>query len=486
MKGKMAKLISVVLIVLVATVPTTVWANDPSGRETAQRLKPEELNATALNFAWLLLCAALVFQMQAGFALLGAGLIRAKNTVNYLTKSFLDFSTGAISYWAFGFAFMFGGATLSIGAIKADGINQGNAIIGYSGFFLAGAANDVTTIAFWFFQMVFAATAATIVAGAMAERTKISAYIVYSFIVCGIIYPIYGHWIWGNGWLANLNIGGSLAEGGSIARDFAGSGVVHALGGVLGLIGAWAVGARKGKFDKNGKPRVIPGHNMALVVAGTFSLFFGWFGFNGGSTFAATDLRISVIIVNTMLAGVGGAVIASLINYAMKKQIELPNMCNGALAGLVSVTGGCAFVETWAAFLIGAVGGILMLVGGWFVEHVLKIDDPISAFAVHGIGGIWGLLAIGIFADGKYLGVGGLITGNVNQLTAQFISIIAVLAWATITGLMVFFGIKFTIGLRASEKEELVGLDLHEHGTEVYTPDTDYSDKNGASKKLLI
>ncbi|MDR7569213.1 MAG: ammonium transporter [Armatimonadota bacterium] len=446
----MRRVLPVLLVLLVLCVAAPGWSADPSGAQTIKQ-KPE----AAVNFAWTLIAAFLVFFMQAGFALLGAGLIRSKNTVNYLTKSYMDFSIAALSYWAFGFALMFGGSQLS------SGLEHGNAWIGLSGFFLSGAAYDVTTILYWFFQMVFAATAATIVAGAVAERTKITAYLAYSFIVSAVIYPIYGHWVWGGGWLANLPFGVG-------ARDFAGSGVVHAVGGLLGLVGAAMVGPRLGKYNPDGTPNPIPGHNMTYVVIGTFILFFGWFGFNPGSTLAATDLRISVIAVNTFLAGAAGAVVALYASLVRTGKADIAMACNGALAGLVGITAPCAYVAPWAAVVIGAIAALVMMWSLGFVERTLKVDDPVGAVSVHAAGGLWGLLAVGIFADGTYGGVRGLIVGEVGQLVAQLISMGVVTAWSLITGYIMFALIRSTIGLRASREEELQGLDLPEHGTPAY------------------
>jgi ammonium transporter, Amt family len=462
------------LFVVILALPSSALAGDPSDSELTQTLNPDQLNATAINFVWLLLCSALVFMMQAGFIILGAGLIRAKNTVNYITKCFSGFAVGVLGYWAVGFAFMFGGATLATGAAKAQGIGEGTPLIGTSGFFLAGSAYDVTTAAFWFFQVVFAVTATAIVAGAIAERTKPTAYLLYALLMCTLIYPIFGHWVWGNGWLANLKWGGELSEGGAIIRDFAGSAVVHIVGGTVGLMGAWLVGPRRGKFDATGKARPMPGHNMPYVLLGTALLFFGWFGFNGGSSFAATDLRISIVIINTLLSGAAGAVSVTLYMQLRYNKVDPVNVCNGTLAGLVGVTAPCAFIAPWAAVVIGLVAGLLMLAGVWFVEHFLKIDDPAGAFGVHGVAGIWGGLAVGIFADGSYLGVKGLIAGNVNQFIIQLIGTVAAFLWAAVTGFILFFAIKYTIGLRASDSEELAGLDEPLHTIEAYPKDVEY------------
>lgn len=427
---------------------------DPNGQKTYQ----DDIQGLkiSINYTWTLICAFLVFFMQAGFAFLGAGLIRAKNTLNYLTKSYMDFSAAALSFWAFGFALMFGGSKL------APGLEAGNGWFGYSGFFLAGDSYDVSTAMFWLFQMVFAATAATIVAGAVAERLKFQAYLLYSFFVTAIIYPVYGHWVWGGGWLATLPYGAG-------AKDFAGSGVVHAVGGLVALAGAWLVGPRTGKYNSDGTPNAIPGHNLVYVIIGTFILFFGWFGFNPGSTLAATDLRISVIAVNTFLAGAVGAVVIIYLSYFMTGKADTVLACNGALAGLVGITAPCAYVAPWAAIVIGAMAALIMRISLWFVEYVLKVDDPVGAVSVHGAGGLWGLLSLGIFADGTYQGVRGLIMGETGQLIAQAISCLAVFAWALGMGLLTFFILKHTVGIRVPIEEELQGLDLIEHGMEAYS-----------------
>jgi Amt family ammonium transporter len=368
-----------------------------------------------------------------------------------------------LAFWAFGFAFMFGGSAL------ASGLDVGNPFIGLSGFLLTGAAYDVTTMELWFFQMVFAATAATIVSGAMAERTKVTAYLAYSFFISAIIYPLFGHWVWGGGWLATLPFGAGV-------RDFAGSSVVHAVGGFVALAGAMVVGPRIGKFgsdDKpSGKPNTILGHNMTYVALGTFILFFGWFGFNPGSTLAATELRISVIAVNTFLAGAAGAVVAIYWGLLREGRLDLGLACNGSLAGLVGITAPCAWVAPWAAVVIGAIGAIVMIWALGFVEKTLKIDDVVGAAAVHGFGGLWGMLAVGIFADGTY-GVSGLIVGDTGQIIAQLIAMVVVTVWSFVTGYALFYLLKIGMGLRVSREEEIKGLDITEHGMAAY-PDEAY------------
>ena len=443
-------------LVLVAFfgVPAIVHAADPNGADTLAG----DPNAP-VNMIWTLIAGFLVFFMQLGFGFLGSGLIRKKSNTNYWTKSFMDFCIASLGFWAFGFALMFGGSA------AFPGLDNGNTLLGMSGFFLTGDSYDVSTIMFWFFQMVFAATAATIVAGAVAERMKITAYLAYSFILGAIIYPVYGHWVWGGGWLSNITIGDATG-----VIDFAGSGVVHMVGGLTALIAAALVGPRIGKFNADGTPNTIKGHNTPYVVIGTFILFFGWFGFNAGSTVAATELRISVITVNTFLAAATGAVVALYWRFATTGKADILAACNGALAGLVGITAPCAFVPPWAAVAIGAIAVPFMFMTGTIVEKVMKIDDAVGAVPVHFGAGIWGLLAVGIFADGTY-GVSGIIDGSWNQLVLQLIDIGALIAWVAPTAFILFWILKKTIGLRASRQEELGGLDIPEHGLEAYPED---------------
>jgi|WetSurMetagenome_2_1015567.scaffolds.fasta_scaffold20629_2 ammonium transporter, Amt family len=436
-------------------VPSLVLAADPTGSDTLAA-NPN----LPVNMAWTLITGFLVWFMQLGFAFLGAGLIRSKNNVNYWTKSFMDFCISSIGFWAFGFALMFGGSNFF------PGLDQGNSWIGYSGFFLSGTSYDVSTIMMWFFQMCFMATACTIVAGAVAERMKITAYLAYAFILGALVYPIYGKWVWGGGWLSTLQIMGVTG-----VKDFAGSGIVHAVGGLAAFIGAAMVGPRIGKFNKDGTPNTIKGHNLPFVVIGTFILFFGWFGFNPGSTLAATDLRISVIATNTFLAGVTGAVVALYWTFAKTGKMDIMAGCNGTLVGLVAITAPCAYVAPWASVVIGALAVPVMFFISYLVERVFKVDDAVGAVPVHFGGGIFGLLTVGIFADGTYGGVQGIITGNWGQLMLQLVDIAVLIAWVAPTMLLTFWLIKKTIGLRASRKEELAGLDIPEHGIESYPKD---------------
>ena len=396
------------------------------------------------NVIWMV-GAFLVFFMQAGFAFLGAGLIRSKNTTNYMTKSFMDFAIASLSFWAFGFALMWGTSALGVA--------------GTTNFFLTEAADGQTYVD-WVFQMVFAGTAATIVAGAVAERTKTQAYLAYSFIIGAIIYPLYGHWVWGGGWLGNLEVIGLPA-----AADYAGSGVVHAVGGFIALAGAAVVGARKGKFNADGSANVLSGHNVPYVIIGTFILFFGWFGFN-----INTGDSIGLNAVNTLLAGATGAVVALYIQLVRTGRTDILMACNGALAGLVGITAPVAFVEPWSAVLIGAIAAPIMMASVVFIENVLKIDDPVGAISVHGTTGLWGILAVGIFANGNN-GVTGLVGGNGAQIVSQLISMGVVLAWALVTGFALFAVLKATMGVRATEEEEMEGLDMSEHGLVAYSAD---------------
>jgi Amt family ammonium transporter len=409
----------------------------PSLGAVAQDGPSVESVAASLDYVWLILTGVLVFLMQAGFALLEAGASRSHNVGSVFMKNLMDLLMCGLAYWAFGYALMYGG----------DG-----PLIGTQGFFLSGDYGTTDHALSWFFQMVFAATAATIVSGAMAERTRLDSYMAYSFLISAIVYPIYGHWVWGGGWLAELG-----------AWDFAGSGVVHAVGGVAAFVGAKMVGPRKGKYDESGRPRTIPGHNMPYLVLGTIVLFFGWFGFNPGSTLSGNDPQIAVIAVNTFLAGVTGGVVAYYIQLVRTGKADIAVTCSGIIAGLVGITAPCAFVDYWAAVVIGGLAGALVIWGAGFIEKTLKVDDPVWAIACHGVCGIWGLIALGIFANGKYVeDVSGLINGQTELIVAQLISVVAVVAWAGITSAIIFGFIRATIGLRVSEADEEAGLDATE------------------------
>jgi Amt family ammonium transporter len=390
--------------------------------------------------------------MQAGFALLEAGLTRAKNTTNILFKNVIDFVFATLAFWAFGYAFMYGSSAAGW--------------IGTSGYMISGGEDvvGVPVLAFWLFQLVFAGTAATIVSGAMSERTKFSSYLIYSFFITGIIYPIAGHWVWGGGWLWTLPFGDGF-------RDFAGSTVVHSVGGWLALIGAMVLGPRLGRFTKDGKANPIPGHSISLATLGMFILWLGWFGFNPGSQLAidgANADAVALVAVNTNLAAAAGAASAVLISWLfVAKKPDLGTGINGALAGLVAITAPCAYVTPGFSVLIGLIGGVIVVYGTVWLEK-LKIDDPVGAVPVHLFNGIWGTLSIGVFGT---VGIGSLVTGDTGQLVAQLIGVGAIGLWCVITGSALFLGIKAVNGLRVSREEEVKGLDIEEHGTEAYPED---------------
>ena len=455
-------------------------AGRPSAAETAAELGHVK---TALNLFFLIFGGSLVFFMQAGFALVETGFCRAKNAVHVIMTNFVIFAIGAVAYWAVGFALQFGGVgTLTtLGATQPlSGLAQiapGWGVIGHQGFFLSGQSYDVAIMGFFFFQLVFMDTAATIPTGAMAERWKFSSFVVYGFFIAAIVYPIYGNWVWGGGWLSTLGRNLGLGHG---ALDFAGSGVVHAVGGFSALAGAWVLGPRIGKFAKDGAPRVILAHNIPLAILGTMVLVFGWIGFNGVSTLAATDLRFSVVIVNTFIACSFGCLTAMFLVWKLYGKPDPSMAANGMLAGLVAVTAPCAFVSSVGAALIGLVAGLLVVGSIVFVEGRLKVDDPVGAVSVHGVNGLWGLIALGLFADGSYgdglNGVAGAVRGlfyggGVGQLGAQLVSVGVVAAWSF--GLMyAFFRVQDKIqGIRVTRDEESIGLDVPEMGVAAY-PDS--------------
>jgi Amt family ammonium transporter len=424
-----------------------------------------DTKAQALDTVWVMVTAFLVFWMQAGFALVEAGLTRAKNVVNICMKNLLDLCFGSVAYWLVGFGLMFG---------------AGSAFMGQSGFMLQHEDPNVTYASLswanvpleakFFFQLVFAATTATIVSGAMAERTKFVSYMVYSFFVSLLIYPISGHWIWGGGWLANL--GTYITSVPTGFWDFAGSTVVHSLGGWLALVGALIIGPRIGKYDPvSGKARAIPGHNLLVLCLGVFILWLGWFGFNPGSTMAAVPADIAHVTCTTNAAAALGCVASLVTAKIMFGKWEGTMALNGALAGLVGVTAGCYWVTIPGAMIIGAVAGVLVVLSVVFFDQVAKIDDPVGAISVHGVCGAWGTLAVGLFSTGtgEASPMPGLFYGGgMTQLIAQFIGVIAVMAWGFVTGFILFMAVKYSIGLRVTAEEEREGLDIGEHGNEAY------------------
>jgi Amt family ammonium transporter len=400
----------------------------------------------SIDTIWILVTAALVMFMQPGFALVEAGFTRTKNTVNILMKNLMDFSIGSLIFWFIGYTIMYGE-------------DLGGFIGKASLLFNSNEVNGVPDLASLMFQTVFAATAATIVSGAMAERTRFSAYIIFSIAITAIIYPISGHWVWGGGWLSSMN---------TPFHDFAGSTVVHSVGAWVGLAGATVIGPRIGKYTADGKARAIPGQNLALGALGVFILWFGWFGFNPGSQLAAAGTdnakAISHIFITTNLAAAAGAVTAMVVTWMKYKRPGLSITLNGALAGLVAITAGCDVVSPGGAVIIGILAGTLLVFGVEFIDKVLKVDDPVGAVSVHGLNGALGTILVGFFDTSNGL----LYGGGAAQLGSQLIGVLAIGAWALGLGFILFFTLKGTIGLRVSRRIEEEGLDVYEHGESAY------------------
>ncbi len=472
---------------------------DPSALSNAQLYDRIAHNTFSINMVWVLIAGFMVMFMQAGFMLVETGLCRAKNAAHTSAMNLMVYPLGCIAFWAYGFAIGWGnwfngpvpaGWYSSLGpgtALLNEGIGIGGdaatsvytyGLLGTKGFFLTGI-EDVSVLALFFFMMVFMDTTATIPTGAMAERWSWKNFCLFSLWVA-LPYCIYANWVWGGGWLAQAGKNWGLGHG---AVDFAGSGVVHAMGGIIALAGAICIGPRIGKYV-NGKPQALAAHHVPMVVAGTFILAFGWFGFNPGSTLSGTDLRISAVVVNTMLAGCTGAAGAMLYMMGTGKKPDPTMMCNGMLAGLVAITAPCAFVDSWAAAVIGLIAGVLVVVSVYFWDGI-GIDDPVGAISVHGVNGTWGVISLGIFANGKYGlgwngvnraeyggsdtavtdGVRGILYGDASQLYAQLLNAGVVLVFGFIMA-MVWFKISNLIcPLRVSREVELQGLDVPEMGT---------------------
>ncbi len=454
MFGKKMKTLPVLAIVLglgMMLCAGSGMAEEPTVAGNAAALAEKSV---ALDTVWTLIAGMLVMFMQAGFAMVETGFTRAKNACNIMMKNLLDFTVGAVIYWAIGFGIMFG---------------AGNLFFGTSGFFLADSGSTFASLDWssvslackYFFQMVFAATAATIVSGAMAERTKFSAYLVYSVVISALIYPVVGHWIWGGGWLAGIGM-----------WDFAGSTVVHSTGAWMALVGAIMLGPRLGKYRADGTSNAIPGHNIPLATLGVFILWFGWYGFNPGSTMAAVP-AIGHIAMTTTIAAAVGVNVAMVTSWFMFSKPDISMALNGGLAGLVAITAGCAFVSPGSAALIGLVAGVLVVLSVVMLDKVFHIDDPVGAVSVHGVCGIWGTLAVGLFAQDVFspgtTGNGLFFGGGIKLFMSQLAGVGAVMVWCLVTGIVLFSVIKATIGLRVSKEEELRGLDIDEHGMEAYS-----------------
>ena len=406
---------------------------------------------TNLDNVFVLIAAVLVIFMQAGFALVEAGLTRAKSVANIMMKNMMDFCAGALAFFAVGYAIAFGAG--------------GNSLVGSGGWFLGDGAFQYGTLTVpvtFVFQVAFAATAATIVSGAMAERTKFKSYFIYSIVISALIYPVVVHWNWGGGWLSKLS---------TPFHDFAGSTMVHMTGGIAALMGAMILGPRIGKYGPDGKPRAIPAHNIPYAVLGTFILLVGWYGFNPGSELAA-DGAIGGIAVTTTLAAAAGAIAAMLAIWMKTGKPDVAMTANGMLAGLVGITAGTAAVSNVGAVIIGTAAGFIVVAAVLFFDRI-RIDDPVGAVSVHGVCGAFGTICVGLFAtqDTDFWKAGLFYGGGTDQLVSQVIGVVAVGAFVAVTAGLLFLVIKATVGLRVSQEEELAGLDVHEHGAPGYGPD---------------
>jgi Amt family ammonium transporter len=441
---KMKKLLLGIVLALLLAFDVALFAAEPDSAEVAAIETAKEGLQVNINIVWTCIAAFLVFFMQAGFAMVEAGFTRAKNAVNILMKNLMDFSVGSIAFFLVGFGLMFGAT---------------NGFFGTTLFALSGVEPGAHwNWTFLIFQTVFCATAATIVSGAMAERTKFVGYLTYSFFISLFIYPIFGSWAWGGlldggGWLEKLGF-----------LDFAGSTVVHSVGGWLALAGAIVLGPRVGKYGPDGKARAITGHNIPLAALGVFILWFGWFGFNPGST-TAGEGSIGYIAVTTNLAAAAGAIMAMFTSWSIMKKPDASMALNGALAGLVAITAPCDGVSPIAAIIIGAVAGILVVLSVLFIDNILHVDDPVGAVSVHGVCGFWGTLSAGLFN----METGLFYDGGLKQLGVQALGAGSAFVWAFGLGLVLFFAISKTIGLRVTSDEELKGLDIGEHGMEAYS-----------------
>lgn len=436
----------------------------------------------SLNLAWVLVTGFLVMFMQLGFALLETGFTRAKNAVNTMAMNLIIYPIGLIGFFLTGYGLMLGGvgqyASLGSTAIAHHELTlhvgaRSFGVLGLTKFCLLSVAGDPGSLAMFLFAVVFMDTAATIPTGAMAERWKFSAFFIYGFFMSMFLYPLYGNWVWGGGWLAQLGVNFALGHG---HVDFAGSSVVHMTGGVTALAGALVLGPRIGKFRRDKVVGAMPGHNLPFAIAGTLVLAFGWFGFNCGSTFAASDSRIALIAVNTMLSSAAGALAALLTMWIRYKRPDIAISCNGLLGGLVAVTAPCAFVSPWAAIIIGIVAGLITDWSVIMLERYLHVDDPVGAIAVHGVCGLWGALALGIFADGTY-GAGwngvagpvrGLLFGDAGQFFAQLIGVTTNVVVIFSLALIFFAIVERTIGNRVAAEIEWSGLDTMEMGSDAY------------------
>lgn len=482
---------------------TSSLTKDLQTTETNTEKKYSEVRdstSLSINISWTLITGYMVMFMQAGFAMVECGFSRTKNAAHTAMLNFMIYSLGMLGYWVCGFAFQFGGtgaagagtSDLSVSTVGSLGPNVASVLnqelgfkigdmkfglLGNAGYFLAGNSYDAGIFTLFLFQMVFMDTTAIIPTGAMAERWKFLSFAIYGFLVGAFIYPVFGNWVWGGGWLAAMGANWGLGHG---HVDFAGSSVVHVAGGTIAFVGAWMLGPRIGKYNEDGTPNPIPGSNIPLAVLGTFILAFGWFGFNPGSTLSAMDTQIGVIATNTMLASGAGAVAGMIISWVRIGKPDPSFCCNGMLAGLVAITGPCAFVDAWAAVVLGIGAAFVMYCGVFFVEEKLKIDDPAGAISVHGLAGIWGEFCLGIFANGKYgdgwNGVPGKVSGictwdangvwtpTYKQIIAEMIGASTCILWIGGSSFVVFYILGKLVGNRVSPEAEVEGLDVPEVG----------------------
>nr|CBX30249.1 Putative ammonium transporter sll0108 [uncultured Desulfobacterium sp.] len=439
-------------------------------------------NRIAINMVWMLFCGFLVMFMQAGFALAETGFTRAKNAGHTMAMNFMVYGIGMLGYWMCGFAIQMGGVG-GVASLGGGTVLNGEFIInlfgkdfglfGTKGFFLSGVTYDAVVFSIFLFQMVFMDTTATIPTGSMAERWTFKSFVVYGFFIAGIVYPLYANWVWGGGWLSQLGKNFALGHG---HVDFAGSSVVHMTGGVAALAGAIVLGPRLGKFKADGTPNAMPGHHIPMALTGCFILAFGWFGFNAGSTLAGGDLRIGVVAVNTMLASAAASFSSMAYMWIRYGKPDISMIANGFLAGLVAITAPCAFVNSVSAVIIGIIAGIILCISVFFVERVMKVDDPVGAISVHGVNGAWGVLALGLFADGTYGDnfngvagtVRGLFYGDASQFIAQVIGTATNIIFVFVVMYVFFKILDKIIPLRPSAEMELSGLDQSEVAVTAY------------------
>ncbi len=450
-------------------------------------------NRIATNIVWTLVCGFLVMFMQLGFAFAETGFTQAKNAGHTMGMNFMVYALGLLGYWVCGFAIQMGGsggaASLGGGTVLSSEFvinlfGKEFGLFGTKGFFLSGGTYDVVVFTIFLFQMVFMDTTATIPTGAMAERWTFKSFCIYALFISGIVYPLFANWVWGGGWLSQLGKMFALGHG---HVDFAGSSVVHMTGGVAALAGAMVLGPRLGKFKADGTPNALPGHHIPMALAGCFILAFGWFGFNAGSSLAGGDLRIGVVAVNTMLASAAAAFSSMIYMWVRFGKPDISMIANGFLAGLVAITAPCAFVDSVSAVIIGAIAGVILCVSVFFVERVLKVDDPVGAISVHGVNGAWGVLALGLFADGTYGDnlngvtgtVKGLFYGDASQFIAQLIGTAVNIGFVFIVMYAFFKILDKIVPLRVSEELEQAGLDMSEVAVTAYP---DFTVRNRAHR----